>query len=196
MFAYSIDCYKRRVVIRVNYRNNPGNGNQHYDWHGGQRLTESQPSKSSGMKSSGMKSSGFNFGGDLPTMPPAAPSPLTQDILPAVLPEATTEVIDTTASSKAGGFSLASLGEIKGFVDRIGGIDGILTTVTKVQKVVSSVSQMAPLVKVLMGSFSKKSSSDSDDDDGEWKPKRRKRRKPSSGSSNNGVRRRKPKRRR
>ncbi|MDQ8733915.1 tyrosine protein kinase [Paenibacillus sp. LHD-38] len=175
----------------MNYRNNPGNGNQQYDWHGGQRLTQGPPSKSSGAKSSG-----FNFGGDLPTMPPASPSPQTQDILPAVIPESTAELIETTASSKAGGFSLASLGEIKGYIDRIGGIDGILTTVTKVQKVMSSVSQMAPLVKVLMGSFSKKSSSDSDDDDGEWKPKRRKRRKPSSGSSNNGVRRRKPKRRR
>ncbi|CAM4425325.1 hypothetical protein FHS16_003724 [Paenibacillus endophyticus] len=178
----------------MNYRNNPGSGSQQYDWHGGHRQAQAQPSKSSGAKSSG-----FSFGGDLPTMPPAAPEPSAQDILPAVLPEASADVVETPASTKASGFSLASLGEIKGFVDRIGGIDGILTTVTKVQKVMSSVSQMAPLVKVLMGSFGKKSSSSSEDDDeGEWKPKRRKRRKPTSGSGsgNNGVRRRKPKRRR
>ncbi|WP_138755886.1 hypothetical protein [Paenibacillus sinopodophylli] len=175
----------------MNYRNNPGTDNQQYDWHSGHRQAQAQPNKSSGAKSSG-----FSFGGDLPTMPPAAPEPPALDILPAVMQEA---AVETTASSKASGFSLASLGEIKGFVDRIGGIDGILTTVTKVQKVMSSVSQMAPLVKVLMGSFSKKSDSSSEDEgDGEWKPKRRKRRKPSSGSgsSNNGIRRRKPKRRR
>jgi hypothetical protein len=178
-------------VIRVNYRNNPGTGNQQYDWHGSERLSQGQLSKSSGAKSSG-----FILGTDLPKMPPAADALATQDILPAVIPESTAQLTETTASAKAGGFSLASLGEIKGFVDRIGGIDGILTTVTKVQKVMSSVSQMAPLVKVLMGSFGKKSSDDSDDEDSsEWKPKRRKRRKTGSGSGTS-KRRRTTKRRR
>lgn len=192
MFAYTINYYKRRVVIRVNYRNNPGTGNQQYDWQSGQRQAQGQPSKSFGAKSGG-----FSFGGDLPTMPPETSTPLTQDILPVVIPESTAELIETTAPAKAGGFSLANLSDIKGFVDRIGGIDGILSTVTKVQKVMSSVSQMAPLVKVLMGSFKKSSSnSDDDDDDGEWKPKRRKRRKPSAGSGSGAARRRRPKRRR
>lgn len=176
----------------MNYRNNPGTGNQHYDWHGRERLAAEQLSKSSGAKSTG-----FSFAADLPTMPPATVTPPTQDILPAVIPESTAELIETTATSKAGGFSLSNLPnltEIKGFVDRIGGIDGILTTVTKVQKVMSSVSQMAPLVKVLMGSFKKPDKSD--DDEVEWKPKRRKRRKPASGTgAGNGARRRKPKRR-
>lgn len=189
MFAYSIDYYKRRVVIRVNYRNNPGSGNQPYDWHGGHRNTQGQLSKSFGAKSSG-----FGFGGDLPTMPPAASMPQTQDMLPAVIPESTAQLIETTANPKAGGFSLANLGELKGFVDRIGGIDGILSSVQKVQKVVSSVSQMAPLIKVLMGSFSKKSTATDDDEAGEWKPKRRKRRKPGTGSGT--ARRRTRKRRR
>ncbi|MOA43004.1 hypothetical protein D3C78_1651130 [compost metagenome] len=107
----------------------------------------------------------------------------------------------TSGSSKASGFSLANLGEIKGFVDRIGGLDGILSTMTKVQKVVSSVTQMAPLVKVLMGSFGKKSATVSEDtlaDDGEWRPKRRRRRKSGSGTGkgNSGNRRRPTKRRR
>ncbi|CAM4342935.1 hypothetical protein L1N85_21910 [Paenibacillus alkaliterrae] len=179
----------------MNYRNNPGTGNHQYDWHGTNRQGHGQPGKSFGAKSGG-----FGFGGDLPTMPPAAPQYPAQDILPAVLPETASQVVETAANGKAGGFSLASLGEIKGFVDRMGGIDGILTTVTKVQKVMSTVSQMAPLVKVLFGSFGKKSAtvSEDKDDDGEWKPKRRKRRKPSSGSGsgNGGTRRRMPKRRR
>ncbi|MNH31968.1 hypothetical protein D3C79_923810 [compost metagenome] len=134
-------------------------------------------------------------------MPPAA-APQAQNLLPAVIPENVTDTVETAAgSSKASGFSLANLGEIKGFVDRIGGLDGILSTMTKVQKVVSSVTQMAPLVKVLMGSFGKKSATVSDDnlaDDGEWRPKRRRRRKPSGGTGkgNSGNRRRPPKRRR
>jgi hypothetical protein len=170
-------------VIRVNYGNSPGPGNQHqYGWHGAHRQGIQQPSKSFGAKSGG-----FGFGGDLPVMPPAGP-PQTQELLPSLFPDPTAAVSEiTTAPSKAGGFSLANLNEIKGFVDRMGGIDGILSTVTKVQKVMASVSQMAPLVKVLMGSFGKKKSatvSEDDTDTGEWRPKRRKRRKspPSNGS--------------
>ncbi len=88
---------------------------------------------------------------------------------------------------------MPSLTEIKGFVDRIGGLDGILTTVGKVQKVVSSVSQMAPLVKVILGSFKKDSGSDAADDDIEVVPKKRKRRRKPTGSAG---RRRKRKRQR
>ncbi|NIK77995.1 hypothetical protein FHS15_003133 [Paenibacillus castaneae] len=174
----------------MNYRNNSsGTGNQHYNGHGGYRAGEGPPHKSMGAKSGG-----FNFGANLPSMPPMTPPPPGQDILPVVLPEKAADLVDSTTPAKTG-FSLASLGEIKGYLDRLGGIDGILSTVTKVQKVMSSVSQMAPLVKVLMGSF-KKSSSDSDDDDGEWKPKRRKRRKPrtGTGSGKSQVRRRTTKR--
>lgn len=166
----------------MNYRNTPGSGNQYHNRHGDYRLGEGPPNKSMGSKSMGAKSSGFTLNGMLPTMPPAVAPPPGQDILPVVLPEKAADLVETTTTSKAGGFSLASLGEIKGFVDRIGGIDGILSTVSKVQKVMSSVSQMAPLVKVLMGSFKKSSASDDDDDDKEWKPKRRKRRKTGAGS--------------
>lgn len=102
-------------------------------------------------------------------------------------------MVETTAPAKAGGFSMPSLTEIKGFVDRIGGLDGILTTVGKVQKVVSSVSQMAPLVKVILGSFKKDSGSDAVDDSIEYVPKKRKRRKK---PTNSAGRRRKRKRQR
>jgi|GEM_PF-1740927 len=84
-----------------------------------------------------------------------------------------------------GGFSLDKLGELKGVVDRLGGIDGILNSVTKMQKVVSNLQQMAPLIKVLAGSFKKESKSSQksygDGDDIIVRPKRRKRRKPSGG---------------
>jgi hypothetical protein len=86
-----------------------------------------------------------------------------------------------------GGFSLDKLGELKGVVDRLGGIDGILNSVTKMQKVVANLQQMAPLIKVLAGSFkkeaggSKKSHGDEDDEDIIVRPKRRRRRRPGGG---------------
>jgi hypothetical protein len=157
----------------VNFRNNPGTGNHMY--YGQDQHRQGNPAKSFGAKSSGFPVAGA---GELPAAP-------VQDILPAVIPEAANLNLDTAAqpaeTNKASGFSLASLGEIKGFVDRIGGIDGILTTVTKVQKVVSSVSQMAPLVKVILSSFGKKSADSDDDDIGETRPKRKRRRKAGSG---------------
>jgi hypothetical protein len=54
------------------------------------------------------------------------------------------------AGSGSGGFNL---NQVKGFIDRMGGIDGIVGTMTRVQKVVSSFQQMAPMLKLLMGSF-------------------------------------------
>lgn len=113
-------------------------------------------------------------------------SPASPSLLPAIIPQ--NQLVEAGPAQPKKGFSLANLGslanlnEIKGFVDRMGGLDGILTTVTKVQKVVGSITQMAPLVKVLMGSFGKKSISKSDDASSEWKPKRRKRRKTGTGS--------------
>lgn len=62
-----------------------------------------------------------------------------------------------------GGGLLSSLnfGQIKGFVDKMGGIDGIVSTMTRVQKMVSSFQQMAPMLKLLMGSFGAKAASKS-----------------------------------
>ncbi len=156
----------------MNFYNNPGTGNHSYYR---QEHRQGNPAKSFGAKSSGLQSTGT---GELPAAP-------VQDVLPAVIPEAVQTETDAqpATTTKASGFSLANLGEIKGFVDRMGGIDGILTTVTKVQKVVSSVSQMAPLVKVILSSFGKKSEDSSDDDDiEETRPKRKRRRKPGGGA--------------
>lgn len=72
---------------------------------------------------------------------------------------------DTKPASSSSGFSLASLtkyaniDELKGLVDRFGGLEGILSTVTTVQKVVSTVGQIAPMVKVVTGVLGKKNSS-------------------------------------
>ncbi|MFC5452198.1 aminotransferase [Paenibacillus aestuarii] len=69
--------------------------------------------------------------------------------------------------------------QIAGFVDRMGGIEGILGTMGKVQKFMSSFQQMAPMFKVLFNSFTGKVKNT---DDAEVAPRRRKRRKKSSAA--------------
>jgi hypothetical protein len=80
-----------------------------------------------------------------------------------------TEKEDKPASSSSG-FNLASLAkyanidELKGLVDRFGGLEGILSTVTTVQKVVSTVGQIAPMVKVFTGVLGKNKESKATED--------------------------------
>ena len=45
--------------------------------------------------------------------------------------------------------------QISGFVERMGGIDGIIGTMGKVQKFMSTFQQMAPMVKTIMGPWAK-----------------------------------------
>jgi hypothetical protein len=76
--------------------------------------------------------------------------------------------------------SSLNLGQIKGFVDKMGGIDGIMGTMTRVQKMVSSFQQMAPMLKLLMGSFGGKAAAKSlSDDRGRYRRKRTKGRRKS-----------------
>lgn len=119
-----------------------------------------------------------------------------QQIIP--LPEApsTPGVPAVAADAKAdpaapakGGFNLGnSLNDLKGVVDRMGGLDGIVTTMTKVQKVVGSITQMAPLIKVLAGSFGKKGASATIAEDGldEYKPRPRKKKRRATGKNVKG----------
>lgn len=109
-----------------------------------------------------------------------------------------TLVEDTTA--KKSGFSI---GDIKQVIDRMGGIDGIVETVGKVQKVMNSVSQIAPVAKLLMGSLlpgKKKDGEDGDEDDHWTKNPRKRRRKRTTGKGKSPIpskqRRRTPKTRR
>ncbi|WP_145335781.1 tyrosine protein kinase [Paenibacillus xylanexedens] len=93
----------------------------------------------------------------------------------------------TPASSGSSGFSLANLGELKGMIDRFGGIDGIMSGVAKMQKVVGGIQQMAPMMKLVMGILpfgkNKNSSSEADADYEEYsKPRPRKRRKKTTGT--------------
>lgn len=80
--------------------------------------------------------------------------------------------------SGAGGGSSFNIAQIKQVIDRLGGIEGIVDTMTKVQRMVQTVQQVAPLVKVLMGSFGKGSKTKGDSDAA---PKRRRRRKRRTG---------------
>ncbi|MFC9712471.1 tyrosine protein kinase [Paenibacillus sp. NPDC056933] len=103
---------------------------------------------------------GSLFGGGAPAAPPAP----------------------VTAPASSSGFSLANIGELKGMIDRFGGIDGIMNGIGKMQKVVGGFQQMAPMMKLVMGMFpfgkGKKNSSAADKDYEEYSPPRsRKRRK-------------------
>ncbi|MCD9024620.1 hypothetical protein [Cohnella silvisoli] len=68
-------------------------------------------------------------------------------INPTVLPAQT--VATTTKGSLP--FNLSSLSDIKAMVDRMGGIEGVLSTVGKLQKFMATVQQLAPMLKLFMG---------------------------------------------
>ncbi len=78
-----------------------------------------------------------------------------------------------------GALSKFNMNDIKNLVDRMGGIDGIMTTVGKAQKVVSTVQQMAPMLKLLMGSFGSKAAATDNDtfDEEDYSPTRKRRRR-------------------
>ncbi|MBE7681502.1 tyrosine protein kinase [Paenibacillus sp. P13VS] len=93
--------------------------------------------------------------------------------------------VETPAASSSSGFSLANLGELKGMIDRFGGIDGIMSGIGKMQKVVGGIQQMAPMMKLVMGILpfgkGKNKSSPAETDYEEYTPPRpRKRRKKST----------------
>jgi hypothetical protein len=95
------------------------------------------------------------------------------------------------AGSGSGGGSI-NIAQIKQMIDRLGGVEGIVETMGKVQKMVQGVQQMAPLVKVLMGSFGKKKKSRDKSTDGLAPVRRRRRRsRNANGTSGTGKSRRK-----
>lgn len=92
-----------------------------------------------------------------------------------------TTVVTEAAEAKKSGFSIS---DIKQVIDRMGGIDGIVETVGKVQKVMNSVSQIAPVAKLLMGTLLPgKKKDDEEEEEFEYKPKRKRRRKRTTGSN-------------
>ncbi|MBB6635673.1 aminotransferase [Cohnella thailandensis] len=91
------------------------------------------------------------------------------------------------APAKAGGLlGNFNINELKNIVERMGGIEGLISNMGKVQKFMSTVQQMAPLLKLFMG---KKGSSNDDDvsSGAPYRPRRRRRRR--RGSSRYGARR-------
>ncbi|MGG1311595.1 MULTISPECIES: aminotransferase [Cohnella] len=75
--------------------------------------------------------------------------------------------------------AFANLNEIKGIIDRMGGIDGILSGMTKIQKIVSTMQQMAPLFKLFAKGAAKAGTASSNT---AARPRRRTRRRRSVGS--------------
>ncbi|NEW09406.1 hypothetical protein GK047_26030 [Paenibacillus sp. SYP-B3998] len=87
-----------------------------------------------------------------------------------------------TGSTSSNALSGLNLKQISGFVERMGGIDGIIGTMGKVQKVMSSFQQMAPMMKVLFNSFGKGKVNASDSAIRDALPRKRNRRKKSASS--------------
>jgi hypothetical protein len=71
-----------------------------------------------------------------------------------------------------------NFGQLKGLVDRLGGIDGVIGTMGKVQKMMASFQQMAPMLKVLIGAFGSKAATKNAGRLSAGSRKRRKRRAP------------------
>ncbi|WP_372660310.1 hypothetical protein [Cohnella sp.] len=67
-------------------------------------------------------------------------------IQPTVLPA---QVSTVTKSSLP--FNISNLNDVKAIIDRMGGIEGVLSTVGKFQKFMSTIQQVAPLIKLFMG---------------------------------------------
>ncbi|MEI7027975.1 hypothetical protein [Paenibacillus sp. y28] len=88
----------------------------------------------------------------------------------------------TAKSSLLGGLSNFNMKDIKSFVDRMGGIEGIVESINKAQKLMNSVQQMAPMIKLLLPGGKGKVASDDGDD--YIPPRRRKRRRKKNGSTN------------
>lgn len=79
-----------------------------------------------------------------------------------------------------------NLKQISGFVERMGGIDGIIGTMGKVQKFMSSFQQMAPMVKTLLGSIGKGKVNSSEDLEEIFRPKPKRRKKSGSARRRKG----------
>lgn len=59
-------------------------------------------------------------------------------------------VLPSQGSSKSAGL-MNSLADWKLMLDRVGGLDGVMNTMGKLQKIFSSMQQMAPLLRLLIG---------------------------------------------
>ncbi|BBI35691.1 hypothetical protein [Cohnella abietis] len=96
-------------------------------------------------------SSGF-FGQDqFPGIEQTIPSS-PEVINPTVIP-AKTAVTPATKSSLP--FNISNLSDIKGIVERMGGIEGVMANLGKFQKFMATMQQIAPMIKLFMGNKGK-----------------------------------------
>jgi hypothetical protein len=100
------------------------------------------------------------------------------------------------ANASSGLLGSFNMDQIKQFIDRMGGIEGIVNTLTRVQKLVQSVQQVAPMLKLLLPKSGAKTAAEEEEDEWDDVPPRRRRprsRKRSYGPRTAaGGRRRKP----
>jgi hypothetical protein len=90
---------------------------------------------------------------------------------------------DSSSSSPASFLANLPVKDIKNVIDRMGGIEGVMNTMTKVNKMMQSFQQMAPMIKLLLGSFMKGKKTDSDDYSDSYRPRRKRRRRRRKTSS-------------
>ncbi|MDB5053382.1 MAG: hypothetical protein JWM44_1432 [Bacilli bacterium] len=64
-----------------------------------------------------------------------------------------TALVAPNASPATSSFNL---NQIKGIIDRMGGIDGVMGHITRAQKIFQSIQQLSPMLKVLLGAFGTK----------------------------------------
>ncbi|WEK53604.1 MAG: hypothetical protein P0Y55_13585 [Candidatus Cohnella colombiensis] len=95
---------------------------------------------------------------------------------PAVINPTTVVSTEALTAPKSGlpfNFSVSNLSDIKNIVERMGGIDGVLATMGKVQKFVTTMQQFAPMIQLFM----KKKNTDSTSSSGSGGRVRRRRRR-------------------
>ncbi|HEX7058070.1 MAG TPA: hypothetical protein VF260_12860 [Bacilli bacterium] len=61
-------------------------------------------------------------------------------------------------------FSNLPIKDLKSFIDRMGGLDGILASLTKIQKLFATFQSMAPMLKLLAGSLGGKAATAGESD--------------------------------
>ena len=105
------------------------------------------------------------------------PSPQQQQISPFLTESQFSQYLPEAVPAKSGSSNLLSninFNQIKNVIDRMGGIDGVISTVKQVQKMVQTFQQFAPVLKMLIPKLGSKSKDDDEEDD---YPRRRRRRR-------------------
>lgn len=94
--------------------------------------------------------------------PPLAPFEGIQEVganypvpVSAITPAPTNSSSSGGLASLLSGLNLSNL-DIKGIIEKMGGIDGLVANMGKVQKVMQGVQQLAPVMSLLTGVFGKK----------------------------------------